>query len=153
MKKNSLRRPLSPTERVAKRKFKPSNEPKATSEQVDLVEGNARNSGHKGSRYVKYWHIFFDKQRVGRVYITKNVNDGKDYFAITVEINQKFRGRGIGTIVFRQAAEQSGVTEIVAEVRRSNIASIIAVSRANYKEEPDTPGKPLRFVWRDTADN
>jgi RimJ/RimL family protein N-acetyltransferase len=81
--------------------------------------------------------------------VVQNPGDSTDPDAsITVELNELSRGRGIGTIAFAKASELSGLKEIYATMRKSNIASQIAATRAGFKVLEDRPGKELILVWR-----
>lgn len=146
MPKRKLRRPLTPTEKAAKKTFVPSTEPRAKDEDITLVEGKSTKLSN--SDYSHYWHIFFQDQRAGRVYITSVISDDKaTQGAITVEINKQLRGLGIGTIVFRRAAELSQYDEVVADIRKSNMASRIAAERAGFKEIDNRKGTGLKMIW------
>jgi RimJ/RimL family protein N-acetyltransferase len=148
MTKRKLRRPLNPAEKAAKKPFVASLEPRARDEDISLIEGKLTKSSH-GNEYKHYWHIFFQNQRAGRVYITYVPTDDEfEHAAITVEINKQLRGRGIGTIVFRRAAELSQYDEVNADIRKSNIASRIAAERAGYREVDSKKGGSLRMIWR-----
>ena len=71
--------------------------------------------------------------------------------SITVELNEASRGRGIGTLAFRGASELSGLEEVYATMRKSNIGSRIAATRAGFTVLEDKPGKEVVLVWRRKA--
>src|SRR5262245_18745601 len=87
--------------------------------------GSGKGSAGRGSGPGgHYWHIYLGETRVGYVYI--NVLDetpfGK-HASIQIHINQTHRGRGIGRVAYRLACEQGGYDEVVATMRKSNVAS------------------------------
>lgn len=130
-------------------KMTKSKKTKAPDSELQLIEGKGTNKllGDSGGRY---WHIYYHGERVGRVYISLVKNEAELQPFITVEINQKSRGVGIGTLVFRTASESSNYDRVFAEMRKSNVASQIAASRAGFVPDPTYTGNQLRLVWERT---
>ncbi|SRR5258708_1045939 len=147
MTKSRLRRPLNSVEKAAKKPFISSKEPRVQERDINLVEGKSKKkSGGDVER--QYWHIYCGDQRVGRVFIDWIATESREGdAAITVEINSKFRGRGVGTIVFRRACELSRYDEVFADIRKSNIASRIAAERAGFEELENKKGSGIKMVW------
>lgn len=117
-------------------------------EDVELIEGGGTptSGGGPGGHY---WHIRQGTERVGRVYINlSELAPGTQHPSITVEINQKSRGRGIGSVAFRRAAELSGHKAVYATVRKGNTASRIALERAGYRPVQGWEGTELYLVWK-----
>lgn len=96
-----------------------------------------------------YWHIYLKQKRVGRVFIalTKREDSKELQPFITVELNQKNRGIGIGTLAFRIASELSNYDKVYAEMRKNNLASSIAATRAGFVPDKSYTGNQLRLVW------
>jgi RimJ/RimL family protein N-acetyltransferase len=93
-----------------------------------------------------YWRILFMGRTAGHVSITcVRGSDGVDA-SIDVQLNQESRGRGIGTIAFRVACEMSGLDEVAASIRKSNIASRVAAERAGFRLLEDD--SEILMVWR-----
>lgn len=126
-----------------------SKKTKAPDSELQLIEGKGTRKllGDSGGQY---WHIHYQGERVGRVYISLTKNEAELQPFITVEINQKNRGVGIGTLVFRTASESSNYDRVFAEMRKSNVASQVAASRAGFVLDPTYKGNQLRLVWERT---
>src|ERR1700722_7237391 len=126
-KKRPTRRYLPPNSRV----------PTTRREQVEpnkvRLEAGKGSSGRGSGPGGPYWHIYLDAARVGYVYI--NVIDeppfGK-HASIQIHINETHRGRGIGRVAYKLACEQSGHDEIIATMRKSNLASQRAAAQAGF---------------------
>jgi RimJ/RimL family protein N-acetyltransferase len=88
--------------------------------------------------------------QAGRVFIVaQQPTDVTDPDAsITVELNQASRGRGIGTVAFRTASELSGYPKVYAAMRKGNVASHIAATRAGFVPLEGEPTNELVLVWR-----
>ncbi len=89
-----------------------------------------------------YWYIYLDEIRCGHVYI----NPG-DKPSINIKINQKTRGQGIGSIAYRLAVQESGYSKVYAYMRKNNIASQKAASKAGFKVIQDPDNKQLTMIW------
>lgn len=119
---------------------------KASVKEISLKEG--ASSLRRGST-THYWHIFYNEVRVGRVYInwrSKLKQVGAAF--ITVELNQGKRGKGIGTIVFAMASELSFYDTVYAEMRKGNIASKTAATKAGFLPDKDYTGAQMQLVWK-----
>lgn len=81
-----------------------------------------------------YWHIYLGETRVGHVYINLLEEDpfGK-HASIQIHINKKHRDRGIGSVAYRLACNESGHFEIFANMRKSNIGSQKAAAKAGFE--------------------
>lgn len=113
---------------------------------IEAGKGSAgRGSGPGGH----YWHIYVGETRVGYVYI--NVLDeppfGK-HASIQIHINQTQRGRGIGSVAYRLACEQSRHDEVIATMRKSNTASQRAAAHAGFQVIEDAEITQLAMRWR-----
>lgn len=128
--------------------FEPSKQPRVVSSDVVLLEGRERSLGKAGARR-KFWRILHNGVQAGRVIIVaRRPDDREDVDAsITVELNQASRGRGIGTIAFRKASELSGYSKVYATMRKSNIASQIAATRAGFVPVAGEPTNELVLRW------
>jgi len=106
--------------------------------------------GRSTSKSRRLWHIFHQGKPAGRVFIVAQDPDSETQpdASITVELNEASRGRGIGTIAFLKASELSEFREVYATMRKSNVASRIAASRAGFQVIEDEPNKEVIMVWR-----
>jgi RimJ/RimL family protein N-acetyltransferase len=96
-----------------------------------------------------YWHIHNAGKRAGHVSIDCRESQGRPKDAsIDIFLNKQSRGRGIGTIAFRQACELSGLPEVFASIRKSNVASRIAAQRAGFVPLHDEPSGELLMIWK-----
>ena len=95
-----------------------------------------------------YWRVLYSGQPAGRVSINCVHRGGEMDASIDVQLNRESRGRGIGTIVFRRACELSGLTEVLASIRKGNLASRFAVARAGFIPLEAQPSGELLMVWR-----
>ena len=145
-KKRSRRLRRKPTGPIPNKPFRRSKEPRARRDEVSLVEGRST----KPKSFRRYWHVFYNGRPAGRVFIVVQKPDSEDDpdASITVELNEASRGRGIGTLAFRKASELSGFKKVYATMRKSNIASRIAATRAGFRSPRSEPGKELVLVWR-----
>ena len=136
------------TVRKKKKPFVSSKERRVSSADVELVAGKRRAVNDDGA-VRQYWRIFYKGVQAGHVFIVAQKPDAADPDAsITVELNQKSRGRGIGSVAFRKASELSGYPLVYASMRKSNIASRIAATRAGFLPVQDDASKELVLVWR-----
>ena len=95
------------------------------------------------------WHVFHEGKRAGRVAIVCHEKAGLPPGpTIDVQLNKNSQGRGLGTVVFRRAAELSKRPKILAVIARKNIASRLAAERAGYSQITDGANKDLVLVWR-----
>jgi RimJ/RimL family protein N-acetyltransferase len=147
--KKKARRPPRPKKKSAPKKpFTPSTEPRATDADVTLEEGTGgpRTGGEPGGRF---WHVRFHGKTAGRAYINYHVSEsGKPRPSVTVLLNKQSQGRGIGTIAFRKAAEESQYDEVYATVAKKNIASTNALARAGFVPVKGWKGPELYLVWK-----
>ncbi|MEZ4850667.1 MAG: GNAT family N-acetyltransferase [Bacteroidia bacterium] len=121
---------------------------KVLEKDITLLPGKGSKNSVKGPGSF-YWHIFHKNQRVGRVYINKATKDSEEaYGVITIEINQKDRSRGIGSIAYKKACELSEYSEVLAEMRKTNKASRIAAERAGFQIKKDQKGGQLKMIWK-----
>lgn len=141
------RRLRQPARRTSKKSFVPSKVSKARDEEVELVEGRGAHKTRGGSGG-RYWHIHHRGDRVGRAYINYHETEpGSPRPSITVELNERRRGFGIGTIAFRRACELSQYAKVYASVRKGNIASRKALEGAGFKPVEGWKGPELYLVW------
>jgi RimJ/RimL family protein N-acetyltransferase len=98
---------------------------------IVLVDGS--KSTKQKLKASHFWNIFCDGARAGKAYITVGGKNSGTPF-VTVMINKKSRGRGIGTAAFESACSHSGLNKIFAEVRRGNKASQRALRKAGFVE-------------------
>ncbi|NOU99481.1 GNAT family N-acetyltransferase [Paenibacillus planticolens] len=113
---------------------------KARESEVSLVPGKKEN----------YWHIYYIDNRAGHVVIEKK---SKETFPlITVMLNKKNQGKGIGTIAFRRACELSTYQIIYANISKKNIASLVAAERAGFKIVKISRSGQLVLRWRGKSD-
>jgi RimJ/RimL family protein N-acetyltransferase len=131
----------------AEKPFARSAGPRATEKNVELVAGRAK-AVPGGKRLL--WHIFHRGRRAGRVSIYCVRRGERIDASIDVQLNQRSRGHGIGTIAFRRAAHDSGLPEVLASIRKSNVASRVAATRAGYVPLENQPSGELVLIWRRT---
>jgi RimJ/RimL family protein N-acetyltransferase len=70
-----------------------------------------------------------------------------EHASIQIHINQTHRGRGIGSVAYRLACEQSGNDEVIATMRKSNLASQRAAAQAGFKVIEDMKIPQLAMRW------
>lgn len=127
--------------------FVRSEEPRATDDDVELLEGKGspKTGGGPGGHF---WHVLFCGTKAGRAYINYHESEaGEPRPSVTVMLNQQSQGRGIGTIAFRRAAELSQYDEVYATVAKKNIASRNALERAGYVVAKEQKSSELYMVW------
>ncbi|RQO74416.1 N-acetyltransferase [Pedobacter sp. KBW06] len=95
-----------------------------------------------------YWHIIFQGQHVGKVYIDyfKNEVLGR-HPAIEIFINQNFQGRRIGRHAYAMACEMSNLKKVYMHARKSNAASIKSAYEAGFRILEDPSFKQVVMVW------
>lgn len=129
--------------------FVSSNEPRVEEADVELIEGKGSTAKTGGGPGGFFWHVKFRGEPAGRAYINYHESDsGKPRPSVTVMLNQRSRGRGIGTLAFRRAAELSPYAEVYATVAKKNTASRIALERAGFKPVQGYTGGELYLVWK-----
>lgn len=112
---------------------------------VELVEGS------KSKLHAFYWHIYANEVRAGQVYIDL-IDDpilGR-HASIHIFLNKKNQGKGIGKIGYAKACQKSGLDEIYAHMRKSNIPSKRAASAAGFEEVINENFHQLVMVWKKT---
>lgn len=135
-----------------KKPFVPSDEPRVSEAEVELLEGKGSTPRSGGGPGGCFWHVRLHGEPAGRAYINYYESDsGKPRPSVTVMLNQKSRGRGIGTIAFRKAAELSPYDEVYATVAKKNAASRIALERAGFKPVKGWKGGEMYLVWKRDA--
>ena len=114
---------------------------------VRLESGNG-SAGRGGGPRGHYWHIHLADTRVGYVYINELEESpfGK-HASIQIHINQTHRGRGIGSVAYRLACEQSVHDVVIATMRKSNLASKHAAAQAGFKVVEDIKIPQLAMRW------
>lgn len=115
---------------------------------VRLVPGTG-SDGRGGGPNGRYWHVYDDERRAGRVWI----NQAEDshlgaHASLTIELNKASRGKGIGRSAYRMAAEASGHEEIWLHMRRSNTASRKAAEHAGFVEVNVPGASQLVMRWQ-----
>lgn len=126
----------------------PRPKPAVTPGSVRLEPGKG-SPGRGGGRGGQYWHIFEDSQRAGCVWVDK-VDDEHlgTHASLTIELNQSSRGRGIGRLAYRLAAEASGYEEVWLHMRKSNIASRKSAEHAGFAVVDILGQRQLTMRWR-----
>ena len=120
---------------------------------VHLVQGKG-SKGRGGGSGASYWHIYIGEERAGYVFI--NVIDEPplgQHASIQISVNAQHRGKHIGRIAYRLACEQSEHDEIVAHMRKSNLASKRAAEEAGFKVIEDASIPQLAMIWRRGSSN
>jgi RimJ/RimL family protein N-acetyltransferase len=133
-----------------------SSNPQRTSAQREPIdpskvhlERGTGSKGRGGDRGGSYWHVMADGTRVGYVYV--NVIDQPplgEHASIKIQLNKTDHGRGIGTIAYGLAVEDSGHDTVYAEMRKSNLASRRAAEKAGFQVVEDPERTQLLMVWR-----
>jgi len=117
-------------------------------EDVCLVPGKG-SKGRGGGRGGAYWHIYVGEQRAGSVYI--NVIDEPlfgQHASIQIQVNARQRGQHIGRLAYRKACDQSEHNEVIAHMRKSNLASRRAAEAAGFQVVEDDSIPQLAMIWR-----
>jgi RimJ/RimL family protein N-acetyltransferase len=131
---------------LPKKPFKSRTERRFSPAEVSFDAGVTKSLAGCGRRL--YWHIRVDASEVGHAYVDIIPAEGRDQRAsVTVLLNAKSRGLGIGTIAFRRAAELSGCDKVYAIIAKLNVASRVAAQRAGYQPIPDQPSGQLTLIW------
>lgn len=100
--------------------------------QVRLERG--RGSAGRGAGG-NYWRVLLDDKRAGHVFIN-DVDDDElgPHASIQIHLNEKSRGRGVGSVAYRLACEQSRYDVVYAHMRKSNTPSKRAAENAGFRE-------------------
>lgn len=132
-----------------KKPFVPSSEIRAAESDVEMIEGKGSTEKTGGGLGGAFWHVRFRGAPAGRAFINYHESDsGEPRPSVTVMLNQKSQGRGIGTIAFRRAAELSPYVEVYATVAKKNVASRTALERAGFRPVEGWTGGELYLVWK-----
>jgi RimJ/RimL family protein N-acetyltransferase len=120
---------------------------KVEPQNVRLVvgKGSPAKGGGAGGHY---WHIYTGEKRVGNVFINivEDAILGK-HASIQIHVNQQERSRGIGSVAYQLAAEQSGYNDVYAVIAKKNVASQKAARNAGFKELEDVEFPQILMVW------
>lgn len=97
----------------------------------------------------RYWHVLEGDRRVGHVYINE-IDEPPlgPHASLQLQINKADQGRGIGSVVYRLAAEASGRDEIWAHMRKSNRASERAARASGFEVVELDAVRQLLMRWR-----
>ena len=108
----------------------------------DVISKEVRLQQGKGQS----WKVMDDDRTAGRVKINEidHPQLGR-HASLQIALNNKSRGRGIGSSAYRMASEQSQHNTIHLHMRKSNIASRKAAERAGYRSI-DVPGERQRVM-------
>lgn len=143
------RRPRRPTKKVPKKPFVPSPELRVGEDDIEMVEGKGSSVKTGGGPGGFFWHVRFRGEPAGRAYINFHESaSGEPHPSVTVMLNQRSQGRGIGTIAFRRAAELSPYAKVYATVAKKNVASRTALERAGFVPVEGSAGGELYMVWK-----
>ncbi len=121
---------------------------KVSPDAVELLPGKGAK-GRGGGPGGAYWHIHADGKRAGNVYI--NVIDEPPlgrHASIQIQLNKDQQGKGIGSVAYRLASEQSEHDEVYAHMAKKNIASRKAAAAAGYEVVEDERVRQLLMRWR-----
>ena len=109
-------------------------------------KGSSKSGGGGGGFF---WHVFSGGVRAGRAWINYyETVEGEPQPSVTVMLNKRSQGRGIGTIAFRRAAEMSPYNTVYATVAKKNIASCTALKRAGFVPVEEGQSTEFYMVWR-----
>jgi len=113
---------------------RPTGDPgeRVKDDQVRIERG--RGSAGRGAGG-NYWRVLLDDRRAGHVFIN-DVDDDElgPHASIQIHLNEKSRGRGVGSLAYRLACEASRYDIVYAHMRRSNTASKRAAQNAGFRE-------------------
>lgn len=117
-------------------------------ENIHLVAGKG-GTGRGGGQEGKYWHVYVNEKRVGYIYINR-INEPPlgEHASIQLHINKGQRGKHIGRTAYRLATEQSEYNEVIAHMRKSNVASRRAAEAAGFQVVPHDQIAQLAMIWR-----
>lgn len=115
--------------------------------QVELVEGKgSKDKG--GGKYGHYWHIFFKGKKAGKIFINRiNEEPFGEHASIQIFLNKSSQNKGVGSIAYRMACENSQYNKVIAHMRKSNIASKKAAINAGFKEAVDFKLRQRAMIW------
>jgi RimJ/RimL family protein N-acetyltransferase len=117
-------------------------------EDIRLVRGKG-SKGRGGGEGGAYWHIYIGEQRAGYVYINViNEPPFGQHASLQIHLNARQRGRHIGRVAYRKACEQSEHNEVIAHMRKSNIASRRAAEAAGFQVVEDASILQLAMLWK-----
>jgi hypothetical protein len=129
-----------------------SRRPVKYHEKVDAaivhLEAGKGSAGRGGGPGGHYWHIRLADTRVGYVYINElDESPFGKHASIQIHINQTHRSRGIGSVAYRLACEQSVHDVVIATMRKSNLASQHAAAQAGFQVVEDIKIPQLAMRW------
>jgi len=70
-----------------------------------------------------------DNDFVGTVRIDKRSNEN----IVSIDIEQKFRSKGLGNIILQECIKKSNITEFIAYIKRDNLASSNIFLKSGFK--------------------
>ncbi len=128
---------------------KPPSKPLEPVEQSDVrLKAGKGSAGRGGGSAENYWHIYLDETRVGYVYINiVNEQPLGEHASIQIHINQNHRARGIGSVAYRLACEESKHSAIYAKMRKANVGSQKAAERAGFQAVENTEYPQTALCW------
>lgn len=96
------------------------------------------------------WKITYDGKAAGHVHISKdNSYPELSKRNIDIHVNANMRRKGIGTEAYRLACSESGLSEVYAHMRKSNIASRRAAEKAGFVQiEDPSVTRQVVMVWK-----
>lgn len=145
-----------PKRRPARRSKVDVNRPPSTPleavEPSDVrLKAGKGSAGRGGGANENYWHIYLDETRVGYVYINiVNKQPFGEHASIQIHINQKHRARGIGSVAYRLACEESDHSVVYAKMRKANVGSQKAAERAGFKAVENIEYLQTALCWHRT---
>lgn len=114
-----------------------------TLDDIQLVPGKGSSKN-----IMFYWHIFTENKRRGYVSIIKSEFEGVGSGpSIQIFINKKDQGKHIGSFAYEAACIASGLPEVYAHMRKSNIASKKAATNAGFLIDTRYTGAQLLMRW------
>tara|TARA_R110002073_G_scaffold148228_3_gene301256 strand:+ start:24521 stop:24976 length:456 start_codon:yes stop_codon:yes gene_type:complete len=127
----------------------PSNPLEAVNPSDVRLKAGKGSAGRGGRVDENYWHIYLDETRVGYVYINiVNEQPFGEHASIQIHINQKHRARGIGSVAYRLACKESEHSVIYAKMRKANVGSQKAASKAGFEVIADAEVLQLSMKWK-----
>lgn len=114
---------------------------------VTLQEGKG-SQATRNSKEGKYWHIFADGKKAGKIFINLiNTKPFGEHASIQLFLNQAMQCKHIGRYAYQKACEVSPFNEIYAYMRKSNIASKKAAIAAGFVIVANQFSRQLTLLW------
>jgi len=103
-------------------------------------------AGKAGPGRERFWHVYEGDRRAGGVWLNARTTP-EARATLTIQLNQASRGRGIGRVAYRLAADATDEPEVWLHMRRGNVASRRAAQHAGFVVVDDPSDAQLVMRW------